>query len=211
MGTLIDIHTHNPLSINLGVQNYRLGVDEKPTSKSLSAGIHPWDAERLLPHLERVLEELRGVECVAIGEVGLDKAASTPFEVQKEIFTLQVEVAASRNLPLIIHCVKAQAEVIEILSRYPTLKAIFHGYIGSPEQLQELVSKRYYISFGFNSLRSPKTRKAIAECPTDRLFLESDTTEENIESLYHSVANIKGLSVEDLTEIININYKRFFQ
>lgn len=211
MSDYIDIHTHNPLKFNLGVANYRLGKEQKPTSKPFSAGIHPWDAELLLPHSDKLISELEGMDCIAIGEVGLDKRCTTPIDIQTEIFRRQVIVATKLNLPLIIHCVKAQAEVLKILTQHQATKAIFHGYIGVPEQLQELIKHNYHISFGFNSIHSHKTLEAIKICPLENIFLESDTSTENIATLYTSIAKIKGISEELLMAQINNNYKKIFQ
>lgn len=211
MSNYIDIHTHNPLKLNLGVANFRLGKEQKPVSRPFSAGIHPWDAELLLPHSDELIEELKSIDCVAIGEVGLDKRCTTPLDIQTEIFRRQVIVATKRNLPLIIHCVKAQSEVLEILTQHKATKAIFHGYIGSPEQLQELIKNDYHISFGFNSILSNKTLEAIKVCPLENIFLESDTSTENIATLYHFIAKVKGISEEHLIEQINNNYKKIFQ
>lgn len=211
MSHYIDIHSHNPLKLKLGVQNFRLGMEEKPASGHFSAGIHPWDAERLLPHSAELLSVLEELDCIAIGEVGLDKACDTPFDTQKKIFEAQVKVAERRNLPLIIHCVKAQVEVVEILRQYTIKSVIFHGFIGTPQQLQELISKGYYISFGFNALKSPKTIKAIESCPIEKMFLESDVATENIANIYDSIAAIKSLKKEELTGQITNNYKQLFQ
>ena len=212
MTTFVDIHTHNTLKFNLGVRNYRLGADPNPPQKPFSAGIHPWDAEAATGHLTTLLDLLRATPCVAIGEIGLDKACQVSWEAQITVFDKQLQIAAERGLPVIIHSVRAQAEILASLAHYPTLSAaIFHGFVGSPEQLQELVSRGYFISFGFSALRSPKTIRAIAACPDENIFLESDTEEQNIASLYAAVAEIRGTTIEHLLEEITNNYNRIFR
>lgn len=212
MDHYIDIHTHNPLNHRLGVRNFRLAAEEKPTSDPLSAGIHPWDSERLLPCSEQLLRELEGMECVAIGEIGLDKVCDAAREAQQTLFEKQLDIATHRELPVIIHCVKSQAEILEKLKGYPNLPAvIFHGFIGSPQQAKEIISNRHYISFGFSALRSPKTIKAIEACPTENIFLESDESQEDITTLYQGVATIKGVTTEQLCAQIFNNYRRIFQ
>lgn len=212
MKALVDIHTHNPLSGSTKVLNVRLGMECAPTEGSFSAGIHPWDIEDLHDRLEHLLKRLEraSIPCIAIGEVGLDKACDTPWEMQYEVFVRQVKIAAKRQLPLIIHCVKAYNETVALLKDFTLCGVVFHGFIGSTELCQQLTSQGYYISFGFSALRSPKTIEALQNCPLDKLFLESDTEEQNIARLYIHVASIKHIDTETLVENIYNNYKNLF-
>lgn len=212
MNTFVDIHTHNPLKVNLGIVNFRLGVDKNPPQKPFSAGIHPWDTDVTKGNLATLLDQLRTINCVAIGEIGLDRACKCSWKAQLELLEAQLRIAENRGLPIILHCVRAQAEILSLLSHFSTIPAvIFHGFIGSPEQLQELVSRGYHISFGFSALKSPKTIRTIGICPADNLLLESDASSEDIATLYSAIAEIRGISIEQLSEQISSNYKRIFQ
>lgn len=212
MTDYIDIHTHGHTSAATAVRNHRLGVEQTASATVISAGVHPWDAELLLPQFKELIKTLESAKCVAIGEIGLDKACSSAWAAQQKFFNTQLEVAARRNLPVVIHCVRAQAEIIAQLAHHPHLPAvIFHGFIGSPEQAHALLSRGYFISFGFNALKSPKTIEAIKACPTEQLLLESDTSTTDIALLYQAVADIKGLTTDTLLEQITNNYNRIFQ
>lgn len=211
MKPFIDIHTHHPLGNNIGLCSYRFGVDYPIVQgERSSVGIHPWDAGRL-DSRALALEALRGYDCAAIGEIGLDKACDVKFGEQCEVFEQQLIIASERTLPVIIHCVRAQQEVVDVLRRHPTLTVVFHGFIGSPQQMEQLVKHGYFISFGFGALGSPKTIDALRACPAERLFLESDTSNSDIRSLYEAVADLRGVNVEQLTADIYDNYKRIFQ
>ena len=153
-------------------------------------GIHPWLAHRYagrvdwLHTLNSSLE--RGV--LGIGEIGLDKQWRTPdtgrveYQAQREVFVAQLELAAARQLPVSIHCVRAQGDLYEALSALKRLPPaiylhVFGGAAGTVEQLVR--SKRFggQIYFGFAAcinLRAPKTREVIRAVPEDRLLLESD-------------------------------------
>ena len=209
MEHFVDIHTHNPLGLNLGVRNYRLGVDAAPPTEPFSAGIHPWDVDGL-PDRERLLADLENINCLAIGEIGLDKACTSNFATQQELFERQLEIAARRRLPVVVHCVKSSAEVVATLAHYPLRAVVFHGYIGSTEQAEQIWKAGYYTSFGFGALRSPKTLQTIKVCPTDRLFLETDDSKTSITALYEEVAHLRNLSIESLKNDIYNNYKRVF-
>lgn len=211
MNQYTNIHTHKEHEGEVAIVSWRIGTEPKPATKLLSAGIHPWDAEVLYPTLEALVAELESVDCVAIGEIGLDKACNVPLGIQQEVFARQVEVASRRGLPIVIHCVRAQAEVVAELQKHPLQSVVFHGFIGSKEQAEELLRKGYYLSFGFGALRSPKTMEALREMPLDRLFLESDTAERPIEELYRRVAKEKNIDIERLKKIILDNYTKLFR
>ena len=211
MNQYINIHTHKEHDGEVAIVSWRIGAEPKPATKFLSAGIHPWDAEVLYPTLEALAAELEVVDCVAIGEIGLDKACNIPYEIQRKVFARQMEIASRRGVPIIIHCVRAQTEVVAELQKHPTRGVIFHGFIGSKEQAKELVQRGYYLSFGFGVLRSPKTMEALRDVPLDNLFLESDTADSPIEELYHKVAKVKNIDIEILKKTIWDNYTKLFR
>ena len=207
MSHFIDIHTHHPLEGKLGLRNVRLGKEDISGEETISLGLHPWDIDSVS---EGVLKQLQLADCKAIGEIGLDRICTTPFEVQQGYFERQLQIATERQLPVVIHCVKAYNEVLQILSSHRLVGVVFHGFIGSAQLLQQIAAKGYYISFGVGALRSPKTIEALRLCPLERMFLESDESPTPIESLYAEVASIRGVDIEELKEQIYNNYKRIF-
>lgn len=211
MASFVDIHTHNTPCDTERIANFRLGVDAIAPTAPFSAGIHPWDAEVVTKQRDRLLAQLADCECIAIGEVGLDKACKAPFEVQAKLFEAQLVIAAERNLPVIVHCVRATAECLALLAKHNIQKALFHGFIGSVEVAKEILGRGYFISYGFGALRSPKTIEALRHTPLSRLFLESDTAPHPIGELYTAIAKIKGINIELLKETIKDNYTTFFR
>lgn len=211
MVSFVDIHTHNPHCDTERIANFRLGVDTIAPTTPFSAGIHPWDAEVVTKQRDRLLAQLADCECVAIGEVGLDKACKVPLGVQRELFEAQLTIAAERNLPVIVHCVRATSECLTLLAKHNIQKALFHGFIGSVEVAKEILSKGYFISYGFGAIRSPKTIEALRHTPLDHLFLESDTAPHPIGELYAAATEIKGIDIELLKDTIKDNYTTFFR
>ena len=210
MEPFIDIHSHHPLGSNLGLRNYRLGIDTAPPSEPFSAGIHPWDIGDI-DNYEELLAELENIKCLAIGEIGLDKARTSDLARQQELFERQLEIAARRQLPVIIHCVKSTAEIVAALTRHPLWAVILHGFIGSPQQAHQLTEQGYYLSFGFGALRSPRTIEALKECPSSALLLETDTSDTPISELYAEVAKLRSTTVQKLITEINNNYTKIFK
>ena len=88
--------------------------------------------------------------------------------------------------------------------------AIFHGFIGSPEQARRAVGKGYYLSFGLRAFASPKTLESLRETPLSQLFLETDDSDVPIEEIYARAAKVKGVTPEELQRATLENYGRIF-
>ena len=187
---LVDIHTHHPHPDVLS-----------PTM----AGIHPWDAEQVsnLPDFSL---------CDIIGETGLDYACVVDKGAQERLFRAHLEAAERLQKPIVLHTVRAFEPTIKILADYNIKGIVFHGFTGSEQQAREALRRGYYLSFGDRSLRSTKTRQAIASTPLDRLFCETDDNASlDIAEVYAEVAEIKGIMFEELEKNIYENYKRLFR
>ena len=187
---LVDIHTHHPRP---DVVSPRM------------AGIHPWDAER-----GRVLPDFD--HCDIIGETGIDYACEVDRLAQERLFRAHLEAAERLQKPVVLHMVRAFEPTIKILAEYNIAGVVFHGFIGSQQQAAEALRGGYYLSFGISSLRSSKTRQAIAATPLDRLFCETDDDPLlDIAKVYVEVAVIKGVTLAELERYIYENYKRLFR
>lgn len=187
---LIDVHTHHP---------------HKGALSPTMAGIHPWEAESELPMPDFA-------ECDIIGETGLDYACNVDKVAQERLFRVHLKAAERLHKPVVLHTVKSFEQTIKTLSEYTLYGVVFHGFIGSKEQAQEAVRRGYYLSFGERSLRSSRSRLAIASTPLNRLFVESDDNPEvNITQIYTEVAAIKGVSFAELKREIYENYKTLFR
>ncbi|MBR5133947.1 MAG: TatD family hydrolase [Alistipes sp.] len=183
---LVDIHTHHPSEDRLSPQ---------------MVGIHPWDADKSL-----TLPDLR--PCDIVGETGLDLCCGVSIERQMELFRWHLEQAEKLEKPVVLHAVRSFEQVIKTLGDYTLKGVVFHGFIGSAHQAGEALRRGYYLSFGERSLRSSRTREAIAITPLDRLFAETDDNPElSIETIYDAIAEIKAISCEELAVNIEKNYK----
>ena len=208
----IDIHTHRPHRTERYLLSYSIGIDPQPEQGSkFSVGIHPWAVEEV--DVEAALRYIESAPAVAIGEIGLDFFRDIDKELQTELFIKQLDIAERRNLPVILHCVRAYNEVLNIIRGRNLPAVVFHSYIGSIEQTKTVIERGYYVSLSDMSLGSSRTVDALSVVPLSRLFAETDMGEgepKSIVSVYEQVAEIKGVSVEELREQIWINYKRVF-
>ena len=189
MSRYIDIHTHRPTALHIEPQ---------------AVGIHPWMVEK------EAFDEAIFDNAVAIGEIGLDFACDVNRDTQERVFRAQLAQAEKRNLPVILHCVRAFEPIMKILAEYRLRAVIFHGFIGSAQQAKRAIDAGHYLSFGPNAFRSPKTIAALQSTPEYKLFAETDDSGEMIENVYSKIAQTRGISVEKLREIIENNYNKIF-
>lgn len=206
-----NIHTHksthqeNILEI---VNQYPNEFDDSVTYFSI--GIHPWyiDTDRVDEYLQIIDEKLQLKNCLALGECGLDKRIDISLEIQTEIFEKQLELAVKHQKPVILHCVSAYQEVIEIKKRLKIeVPMIIHGFSKNWQVAKSLLDNGFYLSFGKYLLRNPELSVVFEQVPNDRFFLETDTIEESISDVYIKAASIKPIDVE---QIISDNFKLVF-
>lgn len=192
-----------------------------------AVGIHPEDIYGLPEnYLERIEELTKNPKIVAVGEIGLDyHYENYDRERQEKIFTEQLCLADKLSLPVIIHSRDAAEDTLRILRAEKPKKAVMHCFSGSRETALEVLSMGLYISFT-GVLTFKNARKALEACeavPLDRLMLETDCPymapvpfrgercdSSMILSTAAKMAEIKGLTTEEMIEICNKNAEKFF-
>lgn len=178
-----------------------------------SIGIHPLfiDENRLDKDFQVMEQKLALPECLALGECGLDKRAETPFEVQQLVLEKQLALAEKHQKPVVIHCVAAFQELIEIKKRLKIkVPMIVHGFSKKVELAKQLIDNGFYVSFGKNLLRNLELESVFKSIPNDRFLLETDMVEEGIQEVYALAAKYKDLELSELQEIVNRNYTTVF-
>lgn len=209
-----NLHTHkhsNQENVLELVNQYPQEFDDSIPFYSI--GIHPLfiDEKRLENDLEIVAEKLASKNCLALGECGLDKRSETDFEIQKTIFEKQLLLAQKNQKPVVIHCVSAFQELIEIKKRLQiTVPMIVHGFSKKIELATQLIDSGFYISFGKYLFLNPELESVFKSIPNNRFLLETDTINEGIEAVYALAAKYKILEINQLQEIVNQNCKDIF-
>ncbi|KAF2337197.1 TatD family hydrolase [Flavobacterium daemonense] len=210
-----NFHTHqftNQPDILELVNQYPLEFDASIPFYSI--GIHPWHIKenQIEGELKIIEEKLQTQNCLAIGECGLDKRIEIPLNLQVEVFEKQLALAEKYKKPVVIHCVAAFQEVIEIKKKLKiSAPMIIHGYSKNNQLAEQLIVAGFYISFGKYLLRNPDLKTVFQNIPNDRFFLETDTMEENIQQVYELASGYKALNLKELQSIISSNYKRVFE
>ena len=191
-------------------------------------GLHPEEVKNdwkdvlnaIVPHLSEV---------AAIGEVGLDFYWSREFEeTQLQAFEEQVRWSVETRLPLMIHCRKAQNEMVTILKRYKDdlPGGVFHCFTGNTIEAQELLQfDRFVLGIGgvltFKKSKLPET--LLEAVPLERIVLETDAPymapvpmrgQRNepafVAHVMRKIAEVYGVSEETVDSVTTANVQRIF-
>lgn len=181
---------------------------------SCSVGLHPWylseqDKERD-QQLNWLVEAAKAERVKFIGECGLDKLRGSDLSTQLHVFEQCLQLAEQYHKPVVIHCVRAFPELLDIYQRrQPSVPWIVHGFNRKPSVLASLLQRRFYVSFGAAILKpdSPAAQ-SLVETPLEQLFLETDDKLLPIADLYTHAARLKGILTEDLEAALYLNWKR---
>lgn len=215
----IDIHTHRTdpyageiVVRSMFVQDAKIPAD---TNRLFTAGLHPWHAAQI--DLDASLHSLRELAIQgnfrAIGEIGIDRACGVDITRQREVFTAQCALARDLHVPIVVHVVRAQSDILEVKKRFgfPPIW-IMHGFRGKVEAVRQLLHHGAYISFGEALLSAtPSLREAYLTVPVEKLFLETDASPKAIADIYAEAAALRGVPVEELRKQLNRNYVRCFE
>lgn len=199
----VDIHTH------LDNQSIIKIVNDNFEEKILTTvGIHPWEVGVIANEVPRDLQSL-GMT-TAIGEVGLDKFHKETFEKQIEVFEEMIRLSESYKKPMIIHCVRAYSEIIEIRKKTrATMPWVIHGFNSSVETMRQLLRHDMYISLGEILYRNENQAvKILKNIPLGRLFLETDVSGRDIKDVYSMAASLLECDLDFLCRQIFENYGR---
>lgn len=199
-----DFHHHDAAK-NLGI--YNLKFNEIPPENYFSAGIHP---DAVADDFEEKLKWIREISahknCIAIGECGLDGLIDVDEKLQQKAFLSQIAIANSLQKPLIIHCVKRFSQLLQF-RKIAKVPMIVHGFNKRKTIGYDLLKNGFCLSFGKSVLYNVNLQDFLKDFPSEKLFLETDSSDFEIKELYQKVADLKKISLEDLTQKIKENLK----
>lgn len=171
-----------------------------------SYGIHPWYIADVPQQLAALGRQAILPDAAAIGEAGLDKTIQISLTLQENVFIRQVLLAEELQKPLIIHCVKAWAELARIKKKMnPRMHWIIHGFRGKAELARQLLRQGCYLSFG--TYFHPDSARAAWP---DRLFTETDEGEQDIRFVYEKVASALGITFSECVLQLARNVRTVF-
>lgn len=158
--------------------------DRYPDFICQMAGLHPEEVKDDWKEQLAIIREhisAQPHDFIAIGEVGLDFYWDRTYEKQQlEAFEEQVRWSVETRLPLMIHCRKAQNEMVKVLRRYERdlPGGVFHCFTGNQIEAGELLQfERFVLGIGgvltFKKSHLPEDLPAVV--PLDRIVLETDS------------------------------------
>ncbi len=203
-----------------------------------SFGYHPWYVKERASRWQSELVRFLDAVPAAIGEIGLDKwIRDYDWPAQEEAFVWQLRLAAERNLPVSIHCLRAWGPLLEILRREarPACGFLLHSYGGAAELIPELAKLGAYFSLPgyFAHERKTRQRETFLRVPLNRLLIETDAPDQplpetrnhfpifdeggkplnhpaNLRAVYEFAAELLGLPLEKLAGQVEANFVRLF-
>ena len=96
-----------------------------------------------------------------------------------------------------------------MLSGFP-LPVIVHGFTGSEQLASQLLDRGWVLLVGQTGGQQFQTRRTLRSIPSDRLFLETDMSGEEIKSVYRRAADIRNEPAESLRDAVHTNYLNLF-
>jgi TatD DNase family protein len=201
-----------------------------------TAGIHPHEAQLADSAAMAKLEDLLNRRAVlAVGEIGLDYYYDhSPRPQQKQVFAQQMEVAAAKRRPIIIHCrpsdgsSNAWDDTLEMIENHwvsTNLGGILHCFTGEWEHAKRALDCGFLISFAGNITfpRAENIREVAAKVPLEQMLIETDAPflaplpyrgKRNepawVGRVADKVAEVRGTTAEQVASSTANNFFRFF-
>ena len=191
-------------------------------------GLHPWYAskrsEKWAARLRRFLDDFR---TAGVGEIGLDRwMKDFDIDDQLGVFSGQWKIAAEKERPVAVHCLKAFGILASQLEQLPPRKFLLHSYSGSAQMVPVFARLGAFFSVSGDFFRPEKEKKlnAFDPVPMDRLLVETDAPEmrpppsldlfpeapfnhpANIESVYRQMADRREMEEAEFQEMIEENF-----
>ena len=199
---LIDTHAHIYLpefekdrkiilenAMNAGINKILMPAIDSSTHQSMlklesendmclsMIGLHPCsvneDFEREVDVVEQFLFHKK---FIAIGEIGLDFYWDKTFTQQQfDAFDKQIQLALKYNLPIVIHSRNATDECIEVVSKYKSIRGVFHCFSGNVVQAKKLIDLNFMLGIGgVVTFKNAGLDKVIEAIGIEHVILETD-------------------------------------
>jgi len=183
------------------------GTDEKTSREALEladrydfifacVGFHPHEAAHASDTLLSEIESMTAhPKVVGVGEIGLDYHYNfSPRDLQKNVFKLQIELAARKNLPIVVHTRDSLEDTLNIVDacvsnlprwgdvdglvggRKPTGRGVFHCFTGTAIEARHLFNKGFFVSYpGIVTFKNSPAAETLKDIGCENILLETDS------------------------------------
>lgn len=193
-------------------------------------GVHPSETGELDEENFRWLKKSCSLEkIVAVGEIGLDYHWKEPEpDIQKKWFERQLGLAREEKLPVIIHSREAAKDTLDIMKgmHAEDLGGVIHCFSYTKETAAQYLDMDFYFGIGgvitFENAR--KLKEAVSYIPIEKILLETDSpylapqpnrgqrnSSLNIPYIAQAIAEIKGISYEEVLDVTHKNAEALFR
>lgn len=188
-------------------------------------GMHPMYIHTHRPdHLDVLRRRIDTWRPVAIGEIGLDLfVPDLDFATQEFFYVEQLKIARDYDLPVLLHCRRANDPILKHLRRIGLKGGIAHAFSGSRQQADEFLKLGFRLGFGgaFTYSRATRLRALAAELPLEAIVLETDSPDippawiarqrnepAELAGIAQSLAELRGLPVGEVVRQTTANARQ---
>ena len=194
-----------------------------------AVGFHPENLEGArLSDLAEIEAMAAHPRVKAIGEIGLDyywEKDPDRRRIQRDFFSAQLSLAEQLDLPAIVHDREAHRDSLDMVRAHPNARGVFHCYSGGVEDAKTLVIMGWMVSFtGVITFKNARRALEVIQwLPMDRIMIETDAPymapepyrgrrndSRYVFRMAEAIAQVKGLTAEEVGRITTENGKRFF-
>ena len=190
-------------------------------------GLHPMYIHVHRPeHLTDLRAQIEAQRPVAIGEIGLDLfVKDLDYATQEFFYIEQLKIAKDYDLPVLLHCRKANDELLKHLRKVGVRGGIAHAFNGSPQQADEFIKLGFKLGFGgaFTWPRANNLRRLAVDLPLDAIVLETDSPDippvwigrgrnapGELPRIAQTLAELRGLDLDVVAQATTRNARALF-
>lgn len=194
-----------------------------------AVGFHPENLEGVsLDQLSEIEAMAAHPKVKAIGEIGLDyywEKDPDKRKLQRDFCSAQLSLAEKLDLPVIFHDREAHKDSLDMVRAHPNARGVFHCYSGGVEDAKALVIMGWMVSFtGVVTFKNARRALEVIDyLPMDHIMIETDAPymapepyrgkrndSRYVFRMAEAIAQVKGLTAEEVGRITTENGKRFF-
>jgi len=205
-----------------------IAIAEKYDQIFATVGVHPHEAKSWKKDDDNRLRSLAqsSKKVKAVGEIGLDYHYDfSPRDTQREVFAAQLRLAKELQMPVVVHCRGAVEDVWKIVSEEKPTSLVLHCCTEKWEDVERFIDVGYLLSCtGIATYpNAADIRNTIKLCPLSQMMVETDAPylapipyrgKRNepsfVVEVAKAIADIKGLSVEEVDAATTENAERFY-
>ncbi|HNA30428.1 MAG TPA: TatD family hydrolase [Thiobacillaceae bacterium] len=185
-------------------------------------GLHPlYIAIHHDSHLDDLRRQIEAWRPVAVGEIGLDLfVPELDLAVQEHFFSAQLKIARDYDLPVLLHCRRANDQILKHLRRIGVKRGIAHAFNGSDQQAEAFMKLGFKLGFGgaFTWSRASNLRRLAGDLPLEAIVLETDSPDippewvgkgrnepAELARIAQTLAELRSLSLEEVARQTTAN------